>query len=106
MRTTAIAVAIMLGLALPASGPLTPPVVAADSIETLAEQLKTGLRVQAPDDVAFCDEVARLVRIGRLPARVVDGTYVWAIRRGKKYPFPAFAAALRLKAERLGVRLP
>lgn len=104
MRSTVIA--ISLGLALPVAGPAQPARAATEAIETLAEQLKTGLKVQAPDDVAFCDEVARLVRIGRLPARVVDGTYTWAIRRGRKYPFPAFAAALRIKADRLGVRLP
>jgi hypothetical protein len=104
MRSTVIA--ISLGLALPMAGPSQPARAATEAIETLAEQLKTGLKVQASDDVAFCDEVARLVRIGRLPARVVDGTYTWAIRRGRKYPFPAFAAALRIKADRLGVRLP
>lgn len=104
MRSTVIA--LSLGLALPTAGPAQPAHAASAAIETLAEQLKTGLRVQAPEDVAFCDEVARLVRVGRLPARVVDGTYTWAIRRGRKYPFPAFAAALRIKADRLGVRLP
>ena len=100
--------AILVGLAL-ATGVATRPTVAraaTGAVETLAEQLKTGLRVQAPRDVAFCDEVARLVRVGRLPAELVDGTYVWAIRRGRKYPFPAFAHALRLKADRLGIRLP
>ena len=101
------AIVILVGLVL--ATVTTPPrgaVAATDAIETLAGQLKTGLRVKAPDDVAFCDEVARLVRVGRLPAELVDGTYVWAIRRGRKYPFPAFEAALRVKAERLGVRLP
>ena len=97
-------VAVVLGLALPAA--VAPRCVAADPMQTLAEQLKTGLRVRDPRDVAFCDEVARLVRFGRLPADVVDGTYMWAIRRGRKYPFPAFAAALRVKAGRLGVNLP
>ncbi|MFM9059744.1 MAG: hypothetical protein ACKOSQ_11590 [Planctomycetaceae bacterium] len=104
MRSTVVAIA--LGAAVPVAASVPHAVAAADAVETLADQLKTGLRVQAPGDVEFCDEVARLVRIGRLPAKLVDGTYVWAIRRGKKYPFPAFAAALRLKAARLGVRLP
>jgi hypothetical protein len=27
------------------------------------------------------------------------------VRRGKKYPFPAFQVAIRAKAERLGVSL-
>ena len=99
--------AILLGLALTATLPAPRAAVAGTAgVETLADQLKTGLRVSAPRDVAFCDEVARLVRVGSLPAQVVDATYVWAIRRGRKYPFPAFEAALRLKAERLGIRLP
>ncbi len=101
-----ISVAVALGLMVPLT--TSPPRAAAANLatDTLAEQLKTGLRVQAPRDVAFCDEVARLVRVGRLPEDLVDATYVWAIRRGRKYPFPAFAHALRLKADRLGVRLP
>ena len=105
MRT--LAIVILLAAALPATVSCPRRALAAtDTIETLADQLKTGLRVKAPRDVAFCDEVARLVRVGQLPAHVVDATYVWAIRRGKKYPFPAFEQALRLKAERLGVSLP
>lgn len=102
MRSAVLAIALGLGIV----AGTTRTAFAADAVETLAEQLKTGLRVQTPRDTAFCDEVARLVRVGRLPADLVDATYVWAIRRGKKYPFPAFAYALRLKADRLGVRLP
>jgi len=104
MRTLAILVGLALATA--AAAPPTVARAATDAVETLAEQLKTGLRVQAPRDVAFCDEVARLVRVGRLPAQLVDATYIWAIRRGRKYPFPAFEHALRLKADRLGIRLP
>lgn len=102
-----LAVAMLLGIVTVAGAvrPRAAP-AATDAAGTLAEQLKTGLRVQSPRDVAFCDEVARLVRSGRLPAQVVDATYVWAIRRGRKYPFPAFEHALRVKAERLDVRLP
>jgi len=101
------AIVILLAAALPATVSCPRGALATtDAIETLADQLKTGLRVKAPRDVAFCDEVAGLVRAGRLPAQLVDATYVWAIRRGRKYPFPAFEQALRLKAERLGVSLP
>jgi hypothetical protein len=75
------------------------------SIADLADRLATGLRVKAPADVAFCEQVAVLVREGRLPAAVVDATYDWAIGRGKKYPFPAFQHVLRLKAAKLGLRL-
>jgi hypothetical protein len=55
--------------------------------------------------VAFCEQVADLVREGKLPEQVVDATYTWAIGRGKKYPFPAFQHVIRLKAAKLGVPL-
>lgn len=74
-------------------------------VADLAAQLTTGLRVKAPADVAFCERVAERVREGRLPAALVDSTYVWAIGRGKKYPFPAFQHVIRLKAAKLGVPL-
>lgn len=71
----------------------------------LAERLKTGLLVKDPRDVAFCEAVARSVNEGRMPAKVVDSTYLWAVQRGRRYPFPAFKEALRIKAAKLGVTL-
>ena len=82
-----------------------PTAMARGGIASLEERLKAGLKVQAPADVAFCDRVIEAVRAGKLPAQVVDSTYLWAVRRGKKYPFPAFQVAIRAKAERLGVSL-
>jgi len=82
-----------------------PTATARGAIASLEERLKAGLKVQAPADVAFCDRVIEAVRAGKLPAQVVDSTYLWAVRRGKKYPFPAFQVAIRAKAERLGVSL-
>jgi hypothetical protein len=75
------------------------------SVADLADRLATGLRVKAPADVAFCEQVADLVREVKLPEQVVDATYTWAIGRGKKYPFPAFQHVIRLKAAKLGVPL-
>jgi hypothetical protein len=75
------------------------------AIASLEDRLKAGLKVRAPADVAFCDRVIEAVRAGEIPAQVVDSTYLWAVRRGKKYPFPAFRQAIRVKAERLGVTL-
>jgi hypothetical protein len=49
--------------------------------------------------------VARLVREGRLPGKLVDSTYLWAVQRGRKYPFPAFSYVIRAQADRLGVDL-
>ena len=75
------------------------------SVDDLADRLATGLRVKAPVDVAFCEQVADLVRQGQIPVDVVDATYIWALGRGKKYPFPAFQHVMRLKAAKLGLPL-
>lgn len=92
---------------------LTPPhVVRAEAPETvpggvagLADRLKSGLKVRAPRDVKFIETVTARVREGRLPEKLVDSTYLWAVNRGKKYPFPAFEHVIRLQAEKLDVPL-
>jgi hypothetical protein len=107
-RCVSVAIVLMLGLATAppvAAIAAEPPAAARSSIPTLADRLKTGLRVQAPADVAFCDAVATHVRTGRLPGPLVDSTFLWATQRGKKYPFPAFAHVMRIKATKLGVSL-
>ena len=98
--------AAVLGLLFAApSLAVDPPSATRSSIPSLSDRLKTGLRVQAPADAAFCEAVARHVREGRLPGPLVDSTFLWATQRGKKYPFPAFAHVMRIKAARLGVSL-
>lgn len=72
---------------------------------SLEDRLRTGLRVRRPEDGEFIAEVVRRVNAGDLPRKLVDSTFIWAVRRQKKYPFPAFEQALRLQAERLGVDL-
>ncbi len=72
-------------------------------ILTLEDRLTTGLKVRRPEDVEFVEHVAGMVRAGRLPAKVVDSTYLWAIRRRQAHPFPAFQKALRLQADRIGI---
>lgn len=72
---------------------------------SLEDQLKTGLRARRPEETEFVAAVARLVDSGRLPRKLVDSTFIWAVRRGKRYPFPAFQQAIRLQAEQLGVDL-
>lgn len=69
----------------------------------LVEQLAAHLRTRRPEDVAFLEQVERLVREGRLPAKVVTSTSAWATRRGRARPFPAFRRALEIQADRLGV---
>jgi hypothetical protein len=72
---------------------------------SLEDQLKTGLKARRPEETEFLEDVARLVDTGKLPRKLVDSTFMWALRRGQAYPFPAFERALRLQADRLGVDL-
>ena len=80
------------------------PVGGAEVI-SLEDQLKTGLKARRPEETDFIEEVARLVNAGRLPRKLVDSTFMWALRRRTSYPFPAFERALRLQADQLGVDL-
>jgi len=72
---------------------------------SLEDQLTTGLKARRPEETEFIEEVARLVDTGKLPRKLVDSTFIWAVRRRQTYPFPAFERALRLQAEKLGVAL-
>jgi len=72
---------------------------------TLESRLTTGLKARRPEDVEFVERVAEMVRAGQLPAKVVDSTFLWAIRRRQAYPFPAFQRALRIQADRLGISI-
>ncbi len=96
---------LLLAMIAPSAAHATEPATARDAIASLEERLTAGLKARTPAEVAFCARVAEFVRTGQLPAQVVDSTYLWAVRRGRKYPFPAFQYALRAKAEKLGVRL-
>ena len=80
------------------------PVGGAEVI-SLEDQLKTGLRARRPEETEFIEDVARLVNTGKLPRKLVDSTFIWALRRRTNYPFPAFERALRLQADQLGVDL-
>jgi hypothetical protein len=95
---------LLLGL-----GPLATPHAAEPTtvgkVTSLADRLKTGLKARRPEETEFIDEVAHLVRTGALPGKLVDSTYLWAIQRQQKYPYPLFERALRIQADRLGVGL-
>jgi hypothetical protein len=105
VRRTAI-IAVALGLLVACGrGRADDPAIERGDVIGLADRLKTGLRVKAPRDVQFVETVAERVREGRLPEKLVDSTYLWAVRRGKKYPFPAFEHVIRLQAAKLKVPL-
>ena len=103
MHTARFLLAVMLlGLASSAAPLATEPTTVGKTT-SLADRLKTGLKARRPEETGFLDEVARLVRTGALPAKLVDSTSMWAIQRQQKYPFPLFERALRIQAGRLGV---
>ena len=95
---------LLLGLAPAGAAPAVEPTTPG-TVTSLADRLKTGLRARRPEETEFIDEVAHLVRTGALPAKLVDSTYLWAIQRQRKYPYPLFERALRIQADRLGVGL-
>jgi len=79
--------------------------VGGGQVISLEDQLNTGLKTRRPEETEFVEGVARLVNEGKLPRKLVDSTFIWAVRRRQTYPFPAFERALRLQADRLGVDL-
>jgi hypothetical protein len=109
MRTNlslAVLPLVMLAFsALPAGWTHAEEPVGGAEVISLEDQLKTGLKARRPEETEFIAEVARLVDTGKLPRKLVDSTFTWAMRRRQTYPFPAFERALRLQADRLGVGL-
>ena len=69
---------------------------------SLKDQLEKGLRARRPEEFAFIGRVVALVDDGKLPVKLVRGTFGWA-RRKKPYPFPYFERALKLRAAKIGV---
>jgi hypothetical protein len=79
---------------------------------TLRDQLATGLRAFSKADFAFIDRVVVLVEQGKLPRRVVDGTFLWSRDRAARRsytrrlrPMIYFRPALMARAKRIGVAL-
>ena len=79
---------------------------------SLRDQLVSGLRAFTPADLRFIDRVVLAVNQGRLPRRIVDGTFHWArdraARRGRYRrlrPMVFFQPALTARARPFGVAL-
>ena len=110
MWMAVVAMVALLMVALAAAGPFVPAAIAAepardDAIVSLETRLKQGLQARLPSENAFVDVVVEQVNAGRLPRKLVDTTFLWAVQRGHAYPFPRFERALRLQAARLGLNL-
>ncbi|MEI6241061.1 MAG: hypothetical protein WCR51_11765 [Planctomycetia bacterium] len=99
-----ILAALLLGLTAPVAARASEP-AKVGTVLGLEDRLKTGLKARRPEENAFIEDVARLVRAGELPVKLVDSTYLWALQRQQKYPYPLFERALRIQASRIGVEL-
>lgn len=73
----------------------------------LQQQLENGLQARLPREFQFIARVVALVQQKKLPLPLVQSTFVWARRQvtGRKYPFPYFERALRIRAKRIGVEI-
>jgi len=78
----------------------------------LKEQLRVGLKARTKADLAFIDLVVQRVDQGKLPRKMVDGTFLWARNRSRirstthpLRPMVYFQPALVLRAKAIGVKL-
>lgn len=72
----------------------------------LETQLRNGLRVARPNQVAFVKVVVMYTEQERLPTAMVQLVYRWALEKNSRIPFPYFQFAMRELAKRRGVNLP
>ena len=94
--------AVVLFLLATATGWSAEP-AASPAQPSLEDRLTAGLQARRPADVAYIGRVVEMVEEGKLPAKLVDSTFLWAMRRRQRHPLPAFREALRLQADRLGI---
>ena len=104
-------IALVTLVAMLSSWPAPPAALAVDpatggeTFVSLETRLKKGLLARLPRENAFVDDVVEQVNAGRLPRKLVDSTFAWAVQRRQSCPFPCFERALRLQAARLGLDL-
>jgi len=77
-------------------------------VADLKEQLEDGLKVRLPKEFEFVANVVQLVEDNTLPLPLVKGTFQWARKKAgaKRYPFPSFERAMRIRAQKIGVTIP
>ena len=73
-------------------------------IADLKNRLEKGLKARRPTEFAFIAKVVQLTEKGKLPRKLVDGTYFWA-RKKRRHQFQYFERALIIRARRLGIKL-
>jgi hypothetical protein len=79
--------------------------VRADQFFLDADTVKKILRPPTDDDAKWIDKLVKKVNKGKIPADLVEGTLIWARKKGKNR-FEYFKQALILRAAQQGVKLP
>ena len=72
-------------------------------IANLQEQLEKGLQARYNREFLFVRRVVTMVEKEQLPLSLVRGTFNWTREKHKKYPFPYFERALKIRARRIGI---
>lgn len=77
-----------------------------DPVASLQDQLVNRLHATTEPQIAYLQNVTRLVEQDRLKIQLVVAVQRYAIRRNARYPFPYFERALKHEAQKRGVTLP
>ncbi|MEK6247769.1 MAG: hypothetical protein N2C12_06285, partial [Planctomycetales bacterium] len=86
------------------SGPLLAGHLETGQQQDLQDLLETGLLARRPVEIAFIKRVVQLVELDELPRNIVESTFLWA-RRQPGRPFPYFQTGLRIRAQRIGIKI-
>ena len=72
------------------------------------EKIQAILKTRLPEEKEFVSKVLKLVREGKLPERVMETSYKWALNKhpDSNYPFVYFERVLRIQANKLRIELP
>ena len=79
---------------------------------SLRDRLIVGLEARLKSEIAFCEAVNMQVKLGHLPIRMVDETFLWAREKSESMlnatgfrPIIYFQFAMRARAARINVDL-
>jgi hypothetical protein len=116
VSTLGLLLIIGLAIPMPAATPKIGPIVlrqgSAQRPISLRDRLIVGLEARLKSEIAFCEEVTLEVKLGHLPIRMVDETFLWAREKSESMlnatgfrPIIYFQFAMRARAARINVDL-
>ena len=77
-------------------------------VADLEDQLNAVLKSRRPEEFKFIADVVAMVEDDTLPLQLVTSTFLWVKNKKQKEKFPwvYFERALRIRAARVGIKLP